>query len=1395
PQTRLMHQQVYLALEDASIDPYSYGGAIGLYLSPQQSYDWVTHLRVNPNEGVDSFLAYRLADSQFMSTLISYKLNLMGPSMVLDTACSSSLTAIHVACRNLLLRECQVAVAGGVSLGVVEKRGYQYREGMVMSRDGRCKPFDKESSGIISGEGAGVVVLKRMEEALKDGDPIYAVIKASAVNNDGNRKVGYTAPSVVGQSKCISTAYQFANLDPLTVTYIEAHGTGTQLGDPVEIAALNKVFKNNTDHSCAIGSVKSNMGHLDTAAGVAGFIKAALTVRHREIPPTLHYQEPNPGIDFEGGPFYVNPQLEPWQSANGQPFRAGVSSLGIGGTNAHIVLEEVPRPISGTSHRRYQLLTYSAKSTNSLTAFGEKLGSHLQDNTTHGLPDLAFSTHYGRASHNVRDFVVCESLEQGAELLQQKTNQPLPTAIGAPKRLVFMFPGQGSQYHGMAKDLYEDEPYFASVMDEGFAILKTFSGTDFKELLGYNSSIETPDERLHHTQYTQPALFLVQYALASTLQHWGLQPDAMIGHSLGEFTAACLADVFSFEDGLKILTERARLMSSVPEGDMIAIGATAEEVKEYMSPELSIAAVNTVDACTISGTAEAIGRLKLALDEVEIPNKILTTSHAFHSEMMDPILPAFENFMKLVTLSAPNKAFISNDTGDFITAEMATDPAYWTRHLRQTVRYEAGLDTLLDDHGHLFIEVGPGKALSSFAKGHPKFKKSNDTTIQLLGHPKLKADDALLFTRAIGQLWQRGATIDWDAYHEKDALHKVRIPTYVFEEHSFRARIRLSELYSQLGLIYQANAGSQDALFYVLNWKKSIQQKKENTKSSGNCVLFSDGTPLSDELEKVLETAYDKVVKVSMGDGFRKMAENVYELDPFDGAQFTTLFHTLSEEKHLPEQVVFTWSTELSARGMGYESLFEVELSLCKSLIELPEEHAVRLAFVGRNYFKVLGHERTEVEESAALSVGLVAAQEHPALNVGILDVGDGPTSEGVMQQLLQDLTAPQSEAKICYRNGQRWVSFYESLKSPEMPANHGIEKDKNYLITGGLGPVGAVLTAHLCDTYQARVIVVGRSEMPDVDTLTDTSGGDLKHQIWKAHRDAGRNVVYHTADLTDKNKFMDAITSIEDNYGPIAGIIHAAGNSDHETFKSIEDLDRESIDRQFAPKVTGTRNLHEIAANMSLDFVWITSSISTVLGGLTYGAYVGANSFLDAFYAEKYEELRNWYCVNLDGLSVNGMSPEQLVQTFESSFQLRTATPLIVSSRDLQQRIDQQKEKTEETESGSEEENEVVIARPQIQTDFVAPETETEEAMCQIWQDFFGYDQLGIEDDFFELGGDSLKAMTIVKRINKAFESSLSLKDFFQKATIRQIASEIEMIKELQNIQTSSEGRKTIKI
>ncbi len=825
PQQRLFLECSWEALEDAGCVPARFDGRIGVYAGIGMNQYLMTHLssRQDLLAAVGDYPMMIGNDKDFLSTRVSYKLNLDGPAMVVQTACSSSLVAVHTACQALLSQDCDAALAGGVSFGRLGKSGYLYQKGMIMSKDGHCRAFDADASGTVQGQGCGVVLLKRLDDALENNDHIYAIISGSATNNDGSNKTGYTAPSVEGQAKAIDMAQASANISPAQISYVEAHGTGTAIGDPIEIEALRHAFLKPSQErgqrnqapmppqSCAIGAIKTNIGHLDAASGVAGLIKTAKALEQKQLPPTLHYTKANPKIDFAKSPFYVNTELKPWSAENG-PRYAGVSSFGIGGSNAHVVLMDAPNETPAEFARPWSIVTLSARTPTALEAMTERLVAHVKTHPEQSFANVCYTLHVGRTDFDHRRYLVCRSREDALAELSPVNPARVVTSHFQPRalRLVFLFPGQGSQYQNMGKYLYQVELTFRQAIDECRALLKQKFMYIYEEL--------TPEDyygfsdKIHQTYITQPALFIFEYAIARMLMSWGIQPDLMVGHSIGEYVAACIAGVFTLEEAIDLVAIRGHLIQGLQEkGEMLSVNLPEAEARRLTNHDVCVAAVNGEQRCVLSGTRKAIQYLHLQLEKEGVENRLLHTSHAFHSHMMDEILERFQGYVARRNPKPPKLPFVSTRTGQRITDEEATSAEYWAGHLRDTVQFHKAMETVFATReeadvpdAFICLEIGPGKVLTTLTKQHPG-KQPQDWILSTTRHAYEDVSDTEHLLKLIARLWEQGVQIDWDVFHSHRQRYRVPLPTYPFERKRYWVRAQPQVFAAAPGDALEAN--------------------------------------------------------------------------------------------------------------------------------------------------------------------------------------------------------------------------------------------------------------------------------------------------------------------------------------------------------------------------------------------------------------------------------------------------------------------------------------------------------------------------------------------------------------------------------------------------------------
>ncbi len=1399
-------------------------------------------------ERVGELQAILLNNNDFLTTRISYKLDLKGPSALVQTACSTALVAVHMACQSLLGGECDMALAGGVSITVPQVTGYLYQDGGVMSPDGHCRAFDARAGGAVEGGGAGMVLLKRLTDALADGDHIHAVIRGSATNNDGAGRVGFTAPSVEGQAEVIAESLLLAGVEPDTVSYVEAHGSGTPLGDPIEVAALTQAFRARTARAgfCALGSVKTNVGHLNSAAGLAGLVKTALALEHRMLPPSLNFARGNPEIDFAASPFFVNAELRPWESsAPGAPRRAGVSSFGLGGTNVHAVLEEAPAPAPAAPSRPRQLLLLAARTAAALEAATSRLAEHLASHpelTPADLADIAHTLAVGRRAFPHRRAVVCADPAEAKILLgdpaladpARLATEVAPTAGGRP--VAFLFPGLGDHHVDMARGLYEDEPAFRAELDRCAELLEPRLGLDLRQAIFAGAERTAPDgggaqsagpdlrsllrrggagedpamRRLSRTGIAQPALFAVEYALARLLMSWGIRPQAMIGYSIGEYVAACLAGVLSLADALQLVAARARLIESLPAGAMLAVPLAETDVRPFLAAPGAgseagpwLAATNGPHLSIAGGTPAAIADLERRLSAEGAACLRLHAAHAFHTDLLRPAYDEVVRLASGLALHAPEIPYLSNVTGTWITAEQATDPRYWADHMVGTVRFAEGIGELLREPQRVLLEVGPGGTLGTLARQHPA-AAPGQAVLSALRHASEERADAAHLLATLGRLWLAGVTIDWRAFYAGERRRRVPLPTYPFERQRHWIeppqggwRWGASDRPADHPAAEPANRERIDDWFYLPAWRETPTAALLPVGAAagdGPWLVFADGRGLGERLAARLRAEGRQVVTAVRGERFEEVGAHRFALAPAEREGYVRLLQELRATDRFPARVLHLWSLDAAA---GFEAAQERGLlsllGLVQALGELAHASPISIGVVASGLFAVGDGERIEPEKAPLAGLCRVVPQENTHLACRLFDVappaaGDLDRLAAALRSEIESETAGEAASAVALRGGRRWVRGFEPVAlAPAAARASRLRAGGVYVITDAAHGIGLALAEELRRSLGARLAVVRPQSPP-------TRSG------WAARLAAlaaAEDVLVIDSDVASEAGARAALALARARFGAVHGVFHTAAEF---AGGLVQLKSRQSLPAVFGSPVQGALAWAKVAAEEPLDFLLLAASTSAVTGGFGQVDACAAGCVLGAL-AESARGEGATHVVAVDwdpyqwdswlaaGLAetpgmAGDLSPDLArfgVGSDRSLEALRrllaTSVPrVVVSAQDLPAVIAatdafHAADLVAEMERG----RTARATREGAAEHYLPPRDPVERKLAALWEELFGIERIGIDENFLTLGGHSLLAIQLTTQIRNVFGVELQVSTLFEQPTIADLARAIE--------------------
>ncbi len=1464
PQHRLLLELSHIALEDAGCDPDRYRGHAGVFVGSAMN-TYLLHGGLGDALAENYIPTLVANDKDFLATRISYHLGLRGPSLTVQTACSTSLVALHLARQSLLSEETDLALAGAVSIRVPHRAGYLYDGSGVVSRDGHVRAFDAGANGTVFGSGAGVLVLKRFADALANGDRIYAVIKGSAINNDGAEKAGYTAPSVNGQAAAVVEALSNAGIDAGELSYVEAHGSGTPVGDRIELLALTKAFQNFTARTnfCAIGSVKTNVGHLDAAAGMAGIIKTVLALQHRRIPATLNYTKPNEEIDFPATPFFVAAEARAWPD-DGAVRRAGVMATGMGGTNAFVVLEESPvaSAPAESAPAGPHLLVVSAKTPTALDTMARQIADALSSPAASddgALARIAHTLQTGRRFFGYRRVVVASHADAAAAAFRgQGSVKAVSGSVsreGAPP-VVFLLPGMGDHYVGMGRGLYDRFADFRADVDRCAEILQPILGTDIrtalfppqeekspaptpprgidlKRMLGRGAAEPTSPatQTLEKTIFNQPVLFTVEYALARWWMQRGVEPERLVGHSMGEYVAACLAGVFSLADALRLVAVRAQLVNELPRGAMLAVMLSEREVLPLLGPELSIALINGPQLCVVAGPAAAIENFQNALKDRGVIFRPVRNSHAFHSRMLEPMVDAFAGEVGKIALSVPRIPFISNVTGTWITDAQATDPRYWAAHARSTARFSDALEQLWQLPDRTLVEIGPGRTLGVLALQHPaRATTRNPLIVSSLRHDYENQPDVEFILTSLGRLWLSGTKVSFEDLEPPAARQKVSLPTYPFERLPYWIEPRAQR---------RADTGHRKADLsdwcYVPSWRRTGFPTGENQNASAAPPLWlivADEPALAEHLCRLLVEREANVVVVRFGTSPARKNEDAWEIRPTSLEDCVKLLAALKARATGGLNVIHLGAISPRPKppGAGYDPLseelgFHSLLTLVQALGEQNLRAPIAIAAVTAQVHEVTGEE--SLNPSGGMVVGLagVISKEYPDVISFAIDLPAATPAEEWAPRLLDEFRQPAKGRVIAYRGRFRWERTFRAEKLAASPTRSdadtpplppGLRQHGVYLITGGTGGIGLAIAQQLAQTCQARLVLTNRTPFPArsewTARLASGASSNAEKRIIEAVREIealGGAVEIHACDVSDHAGMRRVVAETLAHHGALHGAIHAAGILREGL---IQLKTREGTDAVLRPKVQGTTVLFDVVRDLQPDFLVLCSSMSSVAGYHGQGDYCAANAFLDAFahYASAQADFPTiaidwpvWREVGIlidlnnpaglkarkEALRSHGILTKDGVEIFQRIV-ATTIPQIIVNPRDLDFVLAEAAAPLPET--GPHEAGITAPAAPPRRGVVDEPRDEVEQAVATIWSAALSVTPIGVHENFLELGGHSLLAMRIVTQIRAAYQIDFTLRQFFENPTVAANAHAIQaaILAEIESLPDEAESR-----
>ncbi|MBS1803318.1 MAG: SDR family NAD(P)-dependent oxidoreductase [Acidobacteria bacterium] len=1380
PQQRVFLECAWEALEDAGHT--GDGEQVGVFAGAGMN-TYVLRLLADPSilANAGGYQLMLASDKDFLSTRVAYKLNLRGPAVTVQTACSTSLAAVHLACSSLLKRECSMAIAGGVSIPFPQNTGYSYIPGMILSADGYCRPFDIHSGGTVPGRGAGAVVLKRLSDAIVDRDSIIAVIRGSAWNNDGATKVGYTAPSVDGQADVIRSSLAAAGVDSTRVGYVETHGTATELGDAIEIAALAQIFgARQRNNPLRLGAVKANIGHADAAAGIAGLIKAALAVKHGLIPSTPTFTRPNPVLGLENTPFEISSSSIDW---GGDSERwAGISSFGIGGTNVHVTMSSAPttyaRLQSGSTKPR--IFPVSAKTSAALNSACEQLSKYLGTAQSISAAEVSTTLQRGRRAFNFRRAVVASSCGDASNLLNERPKKRIFEG-NLENDVVFLFPGQGQQFPGMVGGLYGEDRAFRQMIDEGCDLLRE-QGIDLGPFLVEKLDAVEAADRLRDTEIAQPALVLVECALAERLRSIGIVPSILVGHSLGEISAAYISGVFSFRDAIALSAQRGRLMGQTPAGRMLAVMLPPEGLMARLVEGTWIAAENGPKVSIASGRVEAIEELERRMASERVATVRLASKNAFHTPLMADAAKVFRRAVAAVELQEPKIPWLSNVTGTWITKAEAMDPNYWANQILSRVRFSHCIDAL-GQEPRLMIEVGPGETLIGLARQ----RLSKSLFVPSLGSEERHISDVEAFHRIVATSWESGLSVRWNELDQEETPRRIALPTYPFERkrHSTEPPVAHTDASTPIQPLSRfsdsdlsAKRGDISKWFYAPSWRSTPPASIVLPTQNGGLecwIVIGGGDQLTDAMISALQKQGHNVFSVRKGEQFVLHGDGAV-VSPSSRTDFELMWHGLNDFGLRPSAVICL--PELNDESGSRLELITAILQAAGPLLR----HLRRFEFVTASTESVAGESVADSEDGELTGLASAIEAELSGAECRCIDV-DFPVDDigGMVQHLLDELSTVGSSLRVAYRRGMRWQK--EWVPAPlKASAASPFRRGGTYLITGGVGGIGSVLARHLLLSHDARVVVVGRTALPDrtewASWIAARGEGDRVSRQIRRMQDlekTGGRVLFMSADVADMGAMASVFEKTQAEFGPINGVIHAAGIVGASRIVSQSTEDARAILRA---KVTGSRVLAGLLMGNSIDFLLLCSSFSAYLPAPGESAYAAANSFENSFAEHCRRSLKiPAIAIGFDAWREVGMNADiEIPEGLESYYDKRMSRAMTNDEGiEVVRRVlggwsgAQILTSTVDLASYASSTSVEAMTSPRGNVNPLNHDELT--VIVDIWRDLLGVEAVDPSDNFFNLGGHSLMGTMMIARIREQLGVTISLRDIFEGQTPERLA------------------------